>query len=59
MRASCPACRCDAFPDEEIIAAVATDPPPRRVLGAMNWAMHRPDDLPMARALAPALRRLL
>ncbi|MEV4141733.1 hypothetical protein AB0J72_57485 [Dactylosporangium sp. NPDC049742] len=48
-----------AYPAEEIMAAVAGDPPPHRMLGAMNWAQFQPDDRPMARLLAPALRRLL
>ncbi|MEU0562265.1 hypothetical protein [Dactylosporangium sp. NPDC006015] len=48
-----------AYPAEEIMAAVAGDPPPHRMLGAMNWALAQPDDAPMARLLAPALRRLL
>ncbi|MFC5007915.1 hypothetical protein ACFPIJ_60160 [Dactylosporangium cerinum] len=48
-----------AYPAGDVIAAAAADPSPHRLLGAMNWAMYQPDDLPMARALAPAVRRLL
>lgn len=47
-----------ALPEADIVAAVAIGEP-AVALGALNWAVHQPDDRAVAAALAPTLRRLL
>ncbi|SCL39720.1 hypothetical protein GA0074692_5461 [Micromonospora pallida] len=46
------------LPEADIVAAAATGEP-AVALGALNWAVHQPDDRLVAAAIAPTLRRLL
>ncbi|MET8065423.1 hypothetical protein [Micromonospora sp. NPDC005313] len=46
------------LPESSITAAAATGEP-TVALGALNWAVHQPDDNTIATAISPTLRRLL